>query len=221
MRKILAITAMLLLLIVGFASAMEPMMITPNNASANQLGGAYNAYEFANGDDTFRVFTVVPLTVQDIVFPLEFWYSSWYLSWLCLILGILMTVFKDRVPSMAIVAFGLLAFGGFLICAFMLPYTASMFVTTEVIQNVDKLGVATGNNTVYITQVADYRASPVHAWICYGMSMAAFIMTILGTLSYIGWFHRKGFKEATRGKYIETDVDDDEPRISRGQNRGF
>lgn len=171
------------------------------------MGGLYNSYSFVNGDDTFEVFTVVPLTVQDVVYPLEFWYTVWWISWVCLILGILMTVFNDRIPSIAITAFGVLAFGGFLICAFMLPYTAQIYIDQQVIQNVDKAGVSLGNNSIYITQVADYRASPVHAYICWGLSIAGFIEMILGALSFFGWFARKGVGSAQKGDYLETDGD--------------
>ena len=203
---LIVLLALLVAMLVQPACASYPVNIS--NTSAQQLGGAYNAYTFTNGDDTFEIFTVVPLTVQDIVYPLEFWYASWWLSWACLILGILMTTFKDRVPSTAVTAFGLLAFGGFLICAFMLPYTASMYVDTQVVQNFNKDGTSTGNNSVYITQVADYRASTPHAWICYGLSVAGFIEMVLGTLSYIGWFQRRGLHDAGKGKYIETEDGD-------------
>lgn len=203
---------LILLLVLVAASMAMPVsasyLVNISNTSAQQLGGAYNAYEFANGDDKFEIFTVVPLTVQGIVYPLEFWYASFYISWLCLILGILMTVFKDRVPSTAIVAFGLLAWGGFMICAFMLPYTASMYVDTQVVQNFNKDGTSTGNNSVYITQVADYRASPPHAYICYGLSVAGFIEMVLGALSYTGWFQSKGLRDAGKGKYVETEDGD-------------
>lgn len=216
MKRLYITFLVALVLVIGFASAAAPIYIYPDNTSAHQLGGAYSAYTFASGDDTFEVFTVVPLTVQGIVYPLEFWYAAWYLSWLCLILAILMTVFNDRVPAIAITAFGVLAFGGFLICAFMLPYTASMTIDVQILQNVDKLGVPIGNNSIYITQVADYRASPVHAWICYGLAIAGFIEMILGVLSFFGWFHRKGLKDAKNGKYLETDHEDDDPRGDGG-----
>lgn len=206
-----------MLIIPCAVSASYP--VNTSNSSAVQLGGFYNAYTFANGDDKFEIFTAIPLTVQEIVYPLEFWYACWYFSWICLILGILMTAFRTHVPSLAIVAFGILAFGGFLICAVMLPYTATMHIDTQVIQNFNKDGTSTGNNSVYVTQVADYRASTVHAWICWGLSVAGFVEMILGTLSFIGWFHRKGIKDAGKGKYLETDVEDDEPEYRNARRK--
>lgn len=207
MKKPLLILIFLVLLacLIGTVSASGPFMVNPLNNSAEQLGGLYNAYHFANGDDTFEVFTAVPLTVQNTAYPLEFWYAAWWLSWACLILGILMTAFKDRVPSMAIMSFGLLAWGGFLICAFMLPYTASLLVDVQILQNVDKAGVPVGNNSIYITQVADYRASTPHAYICWGLSIAGFVEFILGVLSLIGWFQRRGLSLAAQGVYVETE----------------
>ena len=205
----------IVVLLVGCVSASYP--VNTSNTSAEQLGGLYNAYSFANGDDTFEIFTAIPLTVQNIVYPLEFWYASWYLSWGCLILGIILASKKDHVPSIAITACGVLAFGGFLVCTFMLPYTASMLIDVQVLQNVDKFGVPVGNNSVYITQVADYRASPAHAYICWGLSVAGFIEMILGALSFIGWFHRKGIRDAANGKYLETDIEDEAADRKRGK----
>jgi hypothetical protein len=216
LSRILLLMAVIALL-VPFTSAAGPFIANTSNTSVQQMGGLFNSYTFVNGDDTFEVFTAVPLTVQDNVYPLEFWYASWYLSWLCLILGILMTVFRDRVPSIAIMAFGILAFGGFLICALMLPYTASMLIDVQVIQNVDKMGVSLGNNSVYITQVADYRASTPHAWICWGLSVAGFVELVLGVLSLLGWLKLEGIGRAQRGEYLETDgepVDENEYRFA-------
>ena len=206
---LILIFLILVCLLVGVVSA-GTLPVIPSNTSAKQLGGAYNAYTFASGDDTFEVFTVVPLTTQDTAYPIEFFYTLFLLSFGCLLLGVHYTSYKDHVPSIAILACGVLAFGGFLICAVMLPYTAQLYVDQQVLQNVDKSGVPVGNNSVYINQVADYRASTFHAYVCWGLSIAGFVEMILGALSFIGWFQRKGIKDASRGKYIETDIEDDE-----------
>ncbi|MDD4391074.1 MAG: hypothetical protein PHW03_09840 [Eubacteriales bacterium] len=193
------------LLLCSPALALTPIPFNPSNTSAEQLGGLYNPYVFANGDDTFEVFTVVPLTTQNVAYPIEIFYAVFFVGVLFLAIGVIATSKSDSVPSLTITACGIIVFGCFMICALMLPYTAYLHVNEQVIQNVDKFGVGTGNNSVYITQIADYRASTWMSWMCYGFSIAGLIMMILGTLSFIGWFARKGIRDAANGKYLETE----------------
>lgn len=195
-----------LLILAPFASAAgNTIPFVPNNTSAVQLGGAYNAYTFLNGDDTFEIFTLIPLTTQDVAFPIEMFYSLFFIGILFLAIGVIATAKSDSVPSLTITACGLIVFGVFLVCALMLPYVAYLHVNEQIVQNVDEAGVSTNNNSIYITQIADYRGSTWMCWLCYGFSVAGFIMMLLGALSFIGWFARKGIRDAANGKYLETE----------------
>lgn len=206
--RIVAAAILAMLLVAGAASAVSPIAIFPNNSSAQQLTGLYNPYVFSAGDDTVEAFTSVPFSLEGSAYPLDFWTYLFLISFGMLVLGILLASIHTHIPSMGITAFGILAMGGFAICAMMSPYVADVHVEHNVLQNVDKLGVPIGNNSVYLTQTAVYPLSPAIAQICWGLMIAGFLESVLGALSYFGWFIKTGQNKANRGEYIETDGDD-------------
>jgi hypothetical protein len=90
----------------------------------------------------------------------------------------------------------------------MAPYVATHAVISQVV-----------SGTIYVTEINTYLFSPWVGYAMWGGGVAGFVMFILGGLSFIGWFHRKGIKDARNGKYIETDVEGDEPSYTSYNKR--
>lgn len=202
---------------IPIVSASYP--VNTSNTSAQQLIGPYNPYTFVNGDDTFEVFALVPFTTEGLVYPQELWDMLFLVSWGCLLLGIIFASKKDHVPSIAITACGVLAMGGFFICAMMLPLTGTSEINVQVVPKILASGASAGNNTVYMTQYVNYPHSPEIAYLCWGLGVAGFIELILGALSFLGVFQRKGLAQSQRGDYLEQDIDGQEPEAIRWREK--
>lgn len=160
-------------------------------------------YTITSGWDQIRIFTNVPLTTEDVAFPIKIFYFFAVFGFAALLLGIVFVANDSYVPSLAILSCGILAMACFFIAATMAPYVATSTITNDFVAN-------TTTNTIYITEINTYVFSSWVGNAMWGGAVAGLVMTILGTLSFIGWFHRKGLKDAARGKYVETDVQDDE-----------
>lgn len=167
------------------------------------FGNVSGNYTFTSGSDNVNVLVNVPLTTESVAFPVDIFYFFAILGSISLFIGVICTAKSDSVPSIAILSCGLIAMGSFFIAAFMSPYVAIQTINQDIT-------IGTPNN-IYITLINTYIFSPWVGVAMGGAGVAGFLMALLGGLSFIGWFHRKGIRDASRGKYIESDVEDDEP----------
>jgi len=170
---------------------------------ATAFGNVSGNYTSTTGTDNIHVLVNFPLTMENVAFPLDIFYFFAILGSAALLIGIAYTAKSDSVPSVAILSCGLLAMGAFFVAAMLSPYVASQTINQDIVCGTP--------NDIYITSINTYVFSPWVALAMGGGGAAGLLMSILGGLSFIGWFHRKGIKDASRGKYLESDVEDDQP----------
>ena len=188
----------LLLVMLLLALVVSPVLAT--NAA---YGGVLTNYTNTSGGVNIETRVNIPLTVEDVAYPEWLWVLFALVGIGAIAYSISLIARNDGVPSIAIVMCGIFAFGAFLICAYMAPYVASIDVTKDVV-----IGCDNESDQIFIEQSVTYLFSPWVGWACWGGAIAGFIIAVAGTLSFFGWFHRKGMSEAKRGSYIETDAGD-------------
>ena len=178
------------------------------------MSGVGANYTSLIGNDLLETFTNIPVTLENVAFPVEFFYILLVAAFGILLFGIWFATRPEYIPANGIIACGLLAMGLFFSLAMMSPYVSTTTVTQLIVPTTGASGSITLNatNTLYLTTVNVYQFSSWVAYMMWGGGVAGLIEAILGSLAYLGWFHRKGLKNALKGKYIETDVEDDEPQ---------
>jgi hypothetical protein len=188
MRKIqiTMIAGILLILCISFVSG-----VVPYGNISNTSGVVVN--------------TNIPLTMEDVAFPPLLFYLFVAIGMLSVFAGIWFIARPDQIPSYAIMACGLFAFGAFLIAAFMAPLVAASGSTVHIVPN----GTT---NTVYVTEVNTYLFS---AWVGYAMwggSIAGLIILVLGTLSMF---------RTNKEKSIEQSVNQDGEQKYKGFGKKY
>jgi hypothetical protein len=166
------------------------------------------------GNDLMESFVNIPVTMEDVAFPVALFYILMVLAFGILLFGIWFATRPEYIPANGIISCGILAMGLFFALAMMSPYVSTTTVTQLIVPTTGSSGSITLNatNTLYLTTVNVYQFSSWVAYMMWGGGVAGLVEAILGALAYLGWFHRKGLKNAQKGKYVETDVEDDEPQ---------
>ena len=191
-----------LLIFILLLLCIQPITaVSDTNQSA--YGNVSGNYTTIIGADNVHILVNVPLTMEDIAFPTDIFYFFAILGSASLLIGTAYTAKSNSVPSIAILSCGLIAMGAFFIAAMLSPYVATQTINQDIVCGIP--------NDIYITLINTYVFSPWVALAMVGGGAAGLLMSILGGLSFIGWFHRKGIKDASRGKYLESDVEDDQP----------
>lgn len=192
---------------------VPPISATSESFTNVAMNGAATNYTYQVGNDQLEAIVNVPTTIEDVAYPVEFFYIFLAAGIGILLYGIWFATRPDYIPSMGIIACGFLALGIFFALAEMAPYVATTSVIQQIVPTVAASGATPLNatNTIYLTTVNNYVFSSWVGYMMWGGGVAGLVEAILGSLAYIGWFHRKGLKNAQKGKYIETDVEDDEP----------
>jgi hypothetical protein len=132
----------------------------------------------------------IPITMEDTAYPPAMFYFFAVFGFVMIGLGIVFIADSTNVPSISIVACGLLAAGCFLICAMSAPYIADSYVSVQ-----------SGS----VTSVNNYIFSPWVGLAMWGGFVAGIVVTILGTLSFFGMLSRFGIGSAQKGDYLELD----------------
>jgi len=179
------------------------LIVSPSLAAGvAPIGGVVGNGTFNTSGVDITVYANIPTTTEDVAYPASLFYAIAAIGALMSLLAIWFISHHDNVPSIAILCCGAIIFATFLIDAFMAPYVASTVVAQQVCVD-----------TMYVTTINTYLFSPWVSYMCWGMATFGLLVTIAGALSFLGWFQRKGMKNAKKGKYLETDFDDDEPGL--------
>jgi hypothetical protein len=175
------------------------LLVIPFSVHAQQsaYGNVSGNYIVPAGSDTAIINTNIPITLEDSAYPLDIFYFFAIIGVIGIFGGIWFSSRPDQIPCNAIIACGILACGAFYIASVMAPLVAVQQFSTD-ITNVQPA-------TIYLTETNIYVFSPWVSWAMDGGAIAGFIVALLGTLSYLGWFSRKGLKDAWNGKYLETE----------------
>jgi uncharacterized membrane protein len=212
MRKIfplLVLVAVLFLCGVVFADQPTPF------APLSNVTGNYTIYQ---GNDWWEITTNMPLTSQDTVYPETLFYIIVLIGVAFLFLAVIFISLNTHVPSIAILMCGFVTFGTELAAAKMAPYVGYSQLFSQVVPTMTNSTVAVNaTHTVYLNHVIVYTLSSSFAYACWGLCVAGGVVAIAGGLSFLGWFQRKGVKDAKNGKYLETDIENDEP----GKDGGY
>lgn len=177
--------------------ALVSILVTPASADSSvaPYGGVLSNNSYNASTAAINVYTNIPLTTEGIAYPPLLFYLFVAAGFISLMAGVWLVARSENVPSIAILMCGVFAFGAFAIAAFMAPYVASTAITQQML-----------DSTMYISSINTYIFSPWVSQACWGGAIAGFIEAVAGTLSFFGWFHRKGMNDAKRGAYIETDT---------------
>ncbi len=153
---------LLLILFIG-------MLIFPVCAARPVDGTMYSGinqnYTVTNA--SLNVYTILPLTLHEAAYPIELFYLLFVLAIMFLVYVITCLASSDGVPVRSMVLASALSWTLFLICAFLAPLTADIYVVASSIQ---------------ITNVAVYVFSPPIMYICYGLWLIMFVLMWYGVL---------------------------------------
>ena len=189
---------LLAILIIGM---IPGVLADVTGANVSAYGGAMGFYSNESGNATLEVRTVIPLTVEDTAFPEWLFVLMAGIGFIFLISSLWFIARPNDVPSIAITMAGIITFGCYASCAMMAPYVARIDTFHDVL-----LTGISADVTVYATQVVTYTLSSWAAYACWGFAVAGGVVAIAGGLSWAGYLHKKGLKDASDGNYLESDI---------------
>ena len=184
------------------------------------MGNVTGNYTLQQGNDQWIVNTNIPLSTEDICYPMVVWLILVLIGVSFIFLAVIFIARSDNVPSIAILMCGIIAFGIGYAASVMAPLVGEVRTYLDVLPSSTSGVVANLTNTVYLNTVIVYTASPWMSYACWGIGAAGFVIAVAGVLSFFGVFQRKGLAQAQKGDFLEQDVQGQDPEVIRWRERG-
>lgn len=201
-----------LFLLPGIVAADQTLPFTP-------MGNVTGNYTLQQGNDQWIVNTNIPLSTEDICYPMVVWLILVLIGVSFIFLAVIFIARSDNVPSIAILMCGIIAFGIGYAASVMAPLVGEVRTYLDVLPSSTSGVVANLTNTVYLNTVIVYTASPWMSYACWGIGTAGFVIAVAGVLSFFGVFQRKGLAQAQKGDFLEQDVQGQDPEVIRWRER--